>query len=191
MKKGDESTVKYELRPNLLVPTVVQIPFERLANHRLVYYLFDADNTLLPRKATTIPDDIANAIKKARSRGWIRRMALISNVVADHKWLAFGPSRVARLRAIAESLDVPYLACVWPNLKPKASCFRQAATLINVPLGQTVVVGDQVSTDIVGGNRAGCYTILVEPLGTDNLITAIRRSLIEPRIRQAARHGSP
>ena len=30
--------------------------------------------------------------------------------------------------------------------------------------GQTAIVGDQVFTDILGGNRAGISTILVEPI---------------------------
>jgi predicted HAD superfamily phosphohydrolase YqeG len=35
---------------------------------------------------------------------------------------------------------------------------------MEVSASQTAVVGDQIFTDIWGGNRAGLYTILVQPL---------------------------
>ena len=40
------------------------------------------------------------------------------------------------------------------------------------------VIGDQIFTDIIGGNRCKMYTILVDPISTRELfITAIKRGL--------------
>lgn len=43
---------------------------------------------------------------------------------------------------------------------------------------EIVVIGDQVLTDVLGGNSAGLYTILVVPIvQTDGKITRINRKI--------------
>jgi HAD superfamily phosphatase (TIGR01668 family) len=68
------------------------------------------------------------------------------------------PRRLARL---AEELGVPYIERV---AKPRRAGFLRALALMEVRPEQTAVVGDQLMTDIWGGNRCGLLTILVEPL---------------------------
>ena len=41
--------------------------------------------------------------------------------------------------------------------------YRRAAEQMSLPAEQTAVVGDQIFTDIAGGNLAGMKSILVEP----------------------------
>jgi predicted HAD superfamily phosphohydrolase YqeG len=49
---------------------------------------------------------------------------------------------------------------------------------MGVTAAQTAVVGDQIFTDILGGNRAGLYTILVKPLARREFVgTKINRTL--------------
>ena len=44
---------------------------------------------------------------------------------------------------------------------------------------QTAAIGDQIFTDIWGGNRAGVYTILVKPVevGGEGWFIALKRKL--------------
>ena len=50
------------------------------------------------------------------------------------------------------------------DLKPKTPCFVKAMGRMGVTREQTAIVGDQVFTDVLGGNRAGVSAILVEPI---------------------------
>ena len=50
--------------------------------------------------------------------------------------------------------------------KPRRRGFLRAMALMEVAPEETAVIGDQVMTDIWGGNRCGLLTILVDPLST-------------------------
>ena len=53
---------------------------------------------------------------------------------------------------------------------------------MNIQAKETVVIGDQMLTDVFGGNRNGLYTIMVVPVKrTDGFITKFNR-LIERRL---------
>ena len=49
------------------------------------------------------------------------------------------------------------------GLKPLPFNFNKARRLYNAKKEQTAIIGDQIFTDIVGGNIANIKTILVEP----------------------------
>ncbi len=48
--------------------------------------------------------------------------------------------------------------------KPSRRAFLQALDLLGSRPEQAAMIGDQVFTDVLGGNRLGLYTILVVPL---------------------------
>ena len=53
---------------------------------------------------------------------------------------------------------------------------------MNLKKEETVVIGDQLLTDILGGNRSGFHTILVVPVAqNDGMATKFNR-LVERRI---------
>jgi HAD superfamily phosphatase (TIGR01668 family) len=66
-----------------------------------------------------------------------------------------------RLSKIASELDIPSVSHA---LKPRTGEFKKAARLAGCETCRVVVVGDQVLTDILGGNLAGMRTILVKPM---------------------------
>jgi HAD superfamily phosphatase (TIGR01668 family) len=48
--------------------------------------------------------------------------------------------------------------------KPRRKGYRLALARMGTAPEQTAFVGDQIFTDVLGGNRMGLYTILVPPL---------------------------
>ena len=46
------------------------------------------------------------------------------------------------------------------------------------------VVGDQIFTDVLGGNRAGCFTILTEPFDKNEFWFVKVKRLFERRFRR-------
>ncbi len=66
--------------------------------------------------------------------------------------------------------------------KPMGKAFDKAITKMNIRPDRTVVIGDQMLTDVFGGNRRGLYTIMVVPVKrTDGFITKVNR-LIERQL---------
>ena len=62
--------------------------------------------------------------------------------------------------------------------KPRTKGFKRALELMNLSKDQVAIVGDQVFTDVYGGNKMGVKTILVQPVSDkDEWMTKIKRGL--------------
>lgn len=135
--------------------------------------IVDLDNTLVPFGRADVSPQV---------RAWLDRLAAagIAAAVASN-----GPP--ARVAALSATLALPAVR----GLKPAAGPFRRALSLLRTRPEETAVVGDQVFTDILGGNVLGLYTILVEPLsGRDFLGTRVARAVerwLRPRLVRSAR----
>jgi len=110
--------------------------------------LFDLDNTIIRRDADQFPPEVSEYLNKLRRHGF--KMGIISN------------NRRKRVSAIAGLLQVP---SVHRAVKPLVRPFRKALKMLGTSAWETALVGDQIFTDILGGNLAGLHTILVVPMG--------------------------
>ncbi len=72
-----------------------------------------------------------------------------------------------RVKEIADLVDIPFVA--WAK-KPRRRSFRKAMALMATKPEQTAVVGDQIFTDILGGNRLGLFTVLVSPISRKEFV---------------------
>jgi len=68
---------------------------------------------------------------------------------------------------VAERADVPFIARA---RKPRRRSFRRAMELMGTKPETTAVIGDQLFTDMLGGNRLGLFTILVTPISKEEFI---------------------
>ncbi|MDQ0286513.1 HAD superfamily phosphatase (TIGR01668 family) [Desulfofundulus luciae] len=135
------------LYPKLYVAKLFDIDPAELQKKGIRAILLDLDNTIVPRDQDCCPDEIMQWIKKAKKHGF--KLCIVSN------------NSPARVQALASSLAIP---AVYRAVKPARRPFIQAMKLLGVTPGQTAVIGDQIFTDVLGGNRLGLYTILVVPL---------------------------
>jgi hypothetical protein len=63
-------------------------------------------------------------------------------------------------------------------VKPRREGLNRAMAAIGTTPPNTAVIGDQIFTDVLGGNRTGLLTILVRPIGKREFIaTRISRAL--------------
>ncbi|RSD24133.1 YqeG family HAD IIIA-type phosphatase [Mesobacillus subterraneus] len=84
-----------------------------------------------------------------------------------------------RVRAFSDPLQIPF---IFMARKPMTRAFNKALKQMGLRKDETVVIGDQVLTDVLGGNRSGFHTILVVPVAqTDGFVTRFNRK-IERRI---------
>jgi len=65
------------------------------------------------------------------------------------------------LAALSEELDIPFVRRAW---KPRKKGFQSAMAVLGATPEKTVMVGDQMFTDVFGANRVGIYSIMVRPL---------------------------
>ncbi|MEI6132675.1 MAG: YqeG family HAD IIIA-type phosphatase [Bacillota bacterium] len=137
-------------RPNIYVNTVLDIDFETLKAKGIKGLLLDVDNTLKAHFDKAPEADVRGWLDDARNAGLV--LCIVSN------------GRPARIRPFAHGLG---LECVCEAMKPSRTGFLRGALALGLDIKETAVIGDQIFTDILGGNAAGALTILVKPISKD------------------------
>lgn len=134
------------LRPHYYTDNLLLVDFERFFSEGFRLVLVDVDNTL-SRHGSKIADAYARKVIAA-----IQAAGLSCMIVSN--------AGLRRIRAYAADMGLPYHARSHkPLTKALDLAFRQHA----VRPEQALMIGDQILTDILAGNRAGCRTILVKP----------------------------
>jgi uncharacterized protein len=150
-------------RPKEIVYSIAAIDVARLRERGFDALLLDMDNTLLPWKDSVVPAFAIEWVRQAKAAGM--KVCIVSNT-----------HRPSRLKSIAESLGVEFVARA---LKPRSKGFDLAmARLCSTP-DRTVMIGDQLLTDVWGGNRAGMHTILVRPMHPNEFVGTKVSRLVE------------
>ncbi len=145
--------------PDEYVTDVTQIEPKDLEHRGIDAVICDVDNTLVPYGSEEIPSDTLSWFGSLREQGL--KIALVSNALSR------------RVTRVACMLDVP---AVPQANKPRRGGYRRALDMLQAEPERTAVIGDQLFTDVIGGNRLGMYTVLVVPLtGNDFVGTRIVR----------------
>ncbi|TEB06623.1 Pyrophosphatase PpaX [Pelotomaculum schinkii] len=135
------------LYPKLYASSLVEIEPELLEKLGLKGILLDLDNTIVRRDSNRYSEEVGEWLRELRARGF--RLGIVSN------------NSRQRVGAVARLLDLP---AVHRAVKPLVSPFRRAMNMLGTKPAETALIGDQIFTDIFGGNLCGLYTILVVPL---------------------------
>ncbi len=138
------------LIPDYLFDRVWEISPEFLGAHGIRGLILDIDNTLTFDHAPELPAQTAAWLARLKAAGL--KAAIVSN------------NREARVRPFAALCGLDYVA---DALKPKRVGYERSAAVLGEQAAQIAVVGDQLFTDVAFGNRFGCTTILVRPMGPD------------------------
>lgn len=123
--------------------------------------IVDLDNTLVPWNVEYATEEVIEWLKKMNE--------------SDIKVTIFSNNNKERVTVFAEPLETPF---IYKANKPLQGAFKRAMQQMQLKKDEVVVIGDQLLTDILGGNRAGFYTILVVPIvQSDAPITKFNRNL--------------
>ncbi len=151
--------------PDDYFQSIFHITPEYLKQKNIKGIITDLDNTLVEWNRPEATPELTNWFKEMRNHGI--QIVIVSN------------NNKKRVHKFASPLGIPY---VYRARKPLGKAFRKALTVLNLPKENTVVIGDQLLTDIYGGNKAGFYTILVVPVAeSDGFATKFNR-MIERKI---------
>jgi len=140
------------LAPGLYYSSVHAIDLDALSRDGVRVLLMDLDNTLLPRDTNVVPDELKLWAAGLKKRGF--RVCLVSN-----NWHE-------RVHHVASELGFDL---VDKAVKPLPFAFLAALKRAGARTAEAAVVGDQLFTDILGGNMLGMRTVLVAPLSATDL----------------------
>lgn len=160
------------LAPWKTVASVREIDYQELRRTGVDSLLFDLDNTLVGRGVREVPDHIDSLLKELKEAGF-------SICIVSNNWSV-------RVKDLAAAAGVPLVA---PAGKPFTKSLLRAMEMIGGGPSTTVLVGDQMFTDVLGGNLLGVRTVMVEPAGSvelphTRLLRPLER-LIIARLRKA------
>ena len=153
------------LSPDLYHTDVHAIDLDALSAAGIDTLLVDLDNTLLPRDTNEMPDELRAWAVELRSRGF--RVCLVSN-----NWHE-------RVHAVAQGLGFSLVA---KAVKPLPFAFLRALRILGSDRRRAAVVGDQIFTDVLGGNLLSMSTVLVQPLSASDLPHTLVLRALERRI---------
>lgn len=134
------------MKPDYYTSNLLQVDFSGFFGQGFRLVLIDVDNTL-SRHGSKIADGYARKVIKAVQAAGLSCM-IVSN------------AGLRRIRAYATDVGLPYHA---RSHKPLTKALDLACRQHAVRPEQTLMIGDQILTDILAGKRAGCKTILVRP----------------------------
>jgi HAD superfamily phosphatase (TIGR01668 family) len=142
------------LCPSRVLSSVLDIDLQALWNQGIRGLILDLDNTLVCWDKSVMEDRFREWIKEAKRHGF--KVCIVSNGLTK------------RVNQFALSMGIPAIA---KAQKPRKRAFRWGLRALELAPENVAVIGDQLFTDVFGGNRLGLYTILIDPLSKQELRT--------------------
>jgi len=152
--------------PDIIVEKIIDIPLDELRQRGIEGLIFDVDNTITEWRSPYVSDEVVQWFENLIGQGF--KTCILSN------------NCDARVGIVSKKLNTPYLCNA---RKPLSSGFERARELLQLPKNKLVMVGDQIFTDVWGGNQAGLLTIFVEKIsvnefwGTKNISRRAERMI--------------
>lgn len=132
--------------PDVIIESTYEINYEKLYKSGIQGLIFDIDNTLVPHGA---PAD-------ERSKDLFRRLDQIG-----FSCCLLSNNHESRVNLFNRDIGV-YQIC--DAHKPSTKGYSRAMKIMGTNLSSTLLIGDQLFTDIWGANRTGMANILVRPV---------------------------
>ncbi len=135
-------------KPDYRYPSLADVPIEEFAKAGKRGALLDIDNTLVPygQYENLTPEN----------KEWLDRAA-----ACGVKCLLYSNASQRKIELVGKVTGLPGVPKVY---KPAWKLLGKALAMIECSKDEVVLIGDQICTDMVGGNMGGVDTILVEPM---------------------------
>ena len=147
--------------PKIYLKKVQEITYEILQKNNILGVILDVDNTLIDYDKH-MPEGIKSWCHTLKQRG-------IQFCIASNS------NRKEKVEMVANILEIPY---IYFAKKPLKKGLKKACAIMKLSPSHVAVVGDQLFTDVLGANRTGMFSILVEPIEEKDLfITRIKRPI--------------
>ena len=138
----------FSLLADQAVNSVFDLRPSALAEHGITLLLADLDNTLTPYSSEVPTEEI---------RAWKQELE-------EHGITLFVVSNSRKSTRVPNYCRALGIGCVRHAGKPKIKGFLEAMGTLGRRPKETLMVGDQIFTDVLGAKRAGLRVVLVEPI---------------------------
>lgn len=144
--------------PDVYSQNIYKVNYDKLKDKGIKCLLFDLDNTIVPFSIKKPTLDTIELFTKLKEK--------------EFKIIIFSNSPKFRLKRFKNSLNVD----VFGNArKPHKKSFIEILKKYHYTESEVAIIGDQLLTDIIGGNNVGITTVLTTPLDKDPIWTKINR----------------
>ncbi|WP_144511156.1 YqeG family HAD IIIA-type phosphatase [Bacillus sp. FJAT-22090] len=151
--------------PSEFVRSIFHITPEMLKEKGVKAIITDLDNTLVEWDRPNATPKLIEWFTSMKAAGI--QVTIVSN------------NNELRVKSFADPLEIPFISRA---RKPLGKAFKQALNKMAIKREEVVVIGDQLLTDVFGGNRQKLHTILVIPVAkSDGFVTKFNR-MVERRI---------
>ncbi len=159
--------------PDIYSKSIYTINYNKLIDRKIKCLLFDLDNTCVPYIDKKPTKELKEHFDKLKDMGF--------------KVIIFSNSPKSRLEPFKKYLNVD---CCAKAGKPRKKNYLKVLKTYNLNLSEVAIIGDQLVTDIYGGNKVGITTILVNPISNiDMPFTKIYRIIEKKKIKQMTKKG--
>ena len=153
--------------PNMYYKNIYEINYKLLKEKGIKCILFDLDNTL-------VEPHTKHSNEKLQK--------LFIELKKDFKVIIFSNSFITRLFPFKKELEVDINHT---SLKPLKHSFNKVLKKYKFNKEEVAIIGDQIFTDIIGGNNVGINTILVDSITVkDFFITKYNRKREEKLLKE-------
>ena len=135
------------LKPDIKLNRVTDITCELLNKYGITALILDVDNTLSTHHGQVLTDGLPEWLMYMKDNGI--KLTVLSN------------SKRKRVEPFASNIDLDFISL---GLKPLPFGYLRAVKTLGVKRKNAAIVGDQIFTDILGGNSVGLNTILLTPI---------------------------
>ena len=147
--------------PKKYMKSAYEIDYKGLYENGYRGIIFDIDNTLVPHGAPA-DERALKLFEMLRTIGY--KTIIISN------------NKEPRVKMFCDAVGAPY---IYKAGKPNPKNYLTAMQKMETDIKSTLFVGDQIFTDVWGANRAGIYSILVEPIHPKEEIQIVLKRCLE------------
>ena len=149
------------LYPNAHFNNVREIKIDFLRKNKIKALILDVDNTLIDYDKN-LEEETIKWVEKLKEKGI--KLYILSN-----------SNKKEKVKTVADKLNLEY---EYFAKKPLKLGFKKVQEKLKEKSENIGVVGDQIFTDVIGGNRCKMFTILVDPIAKKDIwITMLKRPL--------------
>lgn len=158
-------------KPDMYKKDIYSVDYKKLLSYGIKCILFDLDNTLVYCNKNKPSRKLKDFIERLKEMGF--------------KIIIFSNSNKKRLAPFKKILEVD---CSYSSRKPSQRKFKKVLKEYKYNQSEVAIIGDQILTDVLGGNRMGIFTVLVKPLSSKEFLwTKINRIFENRMIRKLER----
>lgn len=155
-----------KFKPDMYKKNIYEIDYKKLKNMKIKCLLFDLDNTIAPYGEKKPSKKAIDLVQKLKEMGF--------------KIIIFSNASKKRIHPFKEILEVD---CSAKSKKPSRKKFNKLLKEFKYSENNVALIGDQLVTDIFGGNRVGIYTILVDRMSNREMMFTKFNRLLEMILR--------